>query len=162
MVHIGFIRALRHLLYMVLEFEFLASQAEPVFKIILATLLAGLIGLEREKKGVPAGMRTYMLVCIASVLATVVSLEYFPDPDSTARMITGVITGMGFLGAGTIIIGRDRVYGLTTAAGLWATCMLGIAVGLGLYFVSVVFTLVVYLVFKLKTVEKKYINHKKG
>lgn len=142
--------------------EFLLLQTEPLLKIILAALLAGLIGMEREKKEVPAGMRTFMLVCIASALATIVSLSYFPNPDSVARVITGLLTGMGFLGAGTIIVARNQVHGLTTAAGLWSMCILGIAVGLGHYFISVVFALIVYFVLKLKTMERKYIDPKKG
>jgi putative Mg2+ transporter-C (MgtC) family protein len=142
--------------------DFLLLQAEPLFKIVLSALLAGLIGLEREKKEVPAGMRTFMLVCIASMLATMISLDYFPNADSAARVITGLLTGMGFLGAGTIMVSKNRVHGLTTAAGLWSMCILGIAVGLGMYFVSLAFSLVVYFVLKLKNVEKKYIDPKKG
>ena len=147
-----------------MAFEFLQAalmtEAEPVFKIVLAGLLAALVGLEREKKELPAGMRTYMLVSLASALATVVSLEFFPNPDSAARIVTGLITGMGFLGAGTIIVSKNHVYGLTTAAGLWTMCILGFAVGLGMYLVSIVSTLMIYFILKMKNIERKYIDHK--
>jgi len=157
-----FIRACSHIFIMAYEVLLtqLLGEAEYVFRIVLAALLAALVGMEREKKELPAGMRTYMLVSIASALATVVSLEYFPNPDSAARIVTGLITGMGFLGAGTIILHRDHVFGLTTAAGLWSMCVLGFAVGLGMYLVSIVTTLLIYGILKMKTLERKYIDHK--
>lgn len=105
-------------------------------RLFLAMLLGGIIGFERGVKGRPAGMRTYMLVCIGSALVMITN-EYMSglflgiDP---ARMGAQVISGIGFLGAGTIIITRgQQVRGLTTAAGLWASACMGLAIGVGFY-----------------------------
>jgi len=105
-------------------------------RLFLAVLLGGIIGIERGIKGRPAGMRTYMLVCVGSALVMITN-EYLSglfigtDP---ARMGAQVISGIGFLGAGTIIITRDnQVRGLTTAAGLWASACMGLAIGVGFY-----------------------------
>ena len=114
-----------------------AFNALSIFvRLFLAMVLGGIVGLERGIKGRAAGMRTYMLVCLGSALVMITS-EYlmmrhgFTDP---ARMGAQVISGIGFLGAGTIIITRDRqVRGLTTAAGLWASACMGLAIGAGFY-----------------------------
>jgi len=105
-------------------------------RLFLAVLLGGIIGIERGIKGRPAGMRTYMLVCVGSALVMITN-EYLSgifigaDP---ARMGAQVISGIGFLGAGTIIITREnQVRGLTTAAGLWASACMGLAIGVGFY-----------------------------
>jgi len=105
-------------------------------RLFLAVLLGGIVGIERGIKGRPAGMRTYMLVCVGSALVMITN-EYLSglfigaDP---ARMGAQVISGIGFLGAGTIIITRDnQVRGLTTAAGLWASACMGLAIGVGFY-----------------------------
>jgi len=115
-----------------------ALDGVPIFlRLFLAVLLGGIIGLERGIKGRPAGMRTYMLVCLGSALVMITN-EYmagiFVGTDP-ARMGAQVISGIGFLGAGTIIITRDRrqVRGLTTAAGLWASACMGLAIGVGFY-----------------------------
>jgi len=105
-------------------------------RLALAILLGGIIGLERGFKGRPAGMRTYMLVCLGSALVMSTN-EYMTGIFSSsdpARMGAQVISGIGFLGAGTIIITRDRqVQGLTTAASLWASACMGLAIGVGFY-----------------------------
>ena len=105
-------------------------------RLTLAMILGGIIGLERGIKKRPAGMRTYMLVCIGSTLVMITN-QYmagiFTGTDP-ARMGAQVISGIGFLGVGTIIITRDRqVRGLTTAAGLWASACMGLAIGIGFY-----------------------------
>lgn len=135
---------------------YLFTQMEPILRLALAAFLAGIIGLDREKRGVPAGMRTYMIVCVASSLATIAAIDYFPDKDSTARIAAGLITGIGFLGAGSIMSSKEGVHGLTTAAGVWAMCMLGISTGLGQYTLSIGFTLVVYIILKMKSLEERY------
>ena len=106
------------------------------FRLSLAVILGGIIGLERGFKGRAAGMRTYMLVSLGAALVMVTN-EYmsniFPHADP-ARMGAQVISGIGFLGAGTIMITRDKqVKGLTTAAGLWASACMGLAIGVGFY-----------------------------
>lgn len=131
---------------------------ESIVRLGLAAALGGLIGLEREIQGHEAGFRTFMLVCAGSALAMIVSLSFSAsewvrsdalptlgeeyrivvDP---ARIAYGVMTGVGFLGAGSIIRRGDRVQGLTTAAGIWSIAALGLAVGFGLYVLSVMATL---------------------
>jgi putative Mg2+ transporter-C (MgtC) family protein len=117
-----------------------------MFRLVLAAVLSGVIGFEREFHGRAAGFRTHILVCIGSTLIMLTSIHIFDiyssvAPVDPARIAAGVITGIGFLGAGTIIHSRSSVRGLTTAASLWVVAGLGLAVGSGLYFGSVVTTL---------------------
>ncbi len=107
-----------------------------LLRLVLAVLLGGAIGIERGRSGRPAGLRTHILVCLGSALAIMTNqyvFEAFNIGDPT-RMAAQVISGIGFLGAGTIIVtGRHQVKGLTTAAGLWATACMGLAIGIGFY-----------------------------
>ncbi len=107
-----------------------------LIKLVLATICGGIIGFEREQKRRPAGFRTHILVCIGATLVMMVN-EYISTNRSgvdPARFGAQVISGIGFLGAGTIIVtGRKQVKGLTTAAGLWASACMGLAVGAGFY-----------------------------
>ncbi len=111
------------------------NYVSTIVRLLLALVLGGILGYERGKKRRPAGLRTYMIVCMASALVVItgefLSLEY-PNSDPT-RMSAQVISGIGFLGAGTIIITSRQIKGLTTAAGLWASACIGIAVGAGYY-----------------------------
>jgi len=105
-------------------------------RLTLAMILGGIVGLERGLKKRPAGMRTYMLVSIGATLVMITN-QYlailYPGSDP-ARLGAQVVSGIGFLGVGTIIITRDKqVRGLTTAAGLWASACMGLAIGLGFY-----------------------------
>ena len=105
-------------------------------KLSLAMLCGGILGMERGKKNRPAGFRTYMLVCVGATLVMLTN-QYMCEIYGTgdpARLGAQVISGIGFLGAGTIIVtGRNRVKGLTTAAGLWADACVGLAIGTGFY-----------------------------
>ena len=119
-----------------------------VGQIGLALLLGGLVGLEREKKRKEAGLQTYTLVCLGACLFTIIALQLFYQFEGNegisfdpSRVITAVATGIGFIGAGVIIHREFRVEGLTTAAGLWATSAIGVAVGMGEYFLALVATL---------------------
>lgn len=106
-----------------------------VFRLFLALILGGILGLERGRKRRPAGLRTYMVVCVASSLIMLTG-EYLYETTGggdPARLGAQVISGIGFLGAGTIITNSHQVKGLTTAAGLWAAACLGLAVGAGFY-----------------------------
>ena len=117
-------------------------------RLVAALLLGALIGWERERVGKPAGLRTHMLVALgaaAFMLSGVgLLLEYQPDlPGSRidpTRVIDGVITGIGFLGAGSIIQSRGRVRGLTTGASVWISGAVGVACGLGAYWIAVMVT----------------------
>lgn len=107
-----------------------------VLRLVLAVVLGGFIGFERGRSGRPAGLRTHILVCLGATLAMMTNqyiFEEFGVSDPT-RMAAQVISGIGFLGAGTILVtGRHQVKGLTTAAGLWATACMGLAIGIGFY-----------------------------
>ena len=123
---------------------------EILFRLVAALAAGGLIGLERSHRGRPAGFRTHALVCLASsllMLVTVYETHWMPD-SSTAqvvldptRMAQGIMTGIGFLGAGAIIKEGFTVRGLTTAASIWITAAIGILTGVGFYFAAVVGTL---------------------
>ena len=128
--------------------EFLNSNlGEAVLKLTLALLCGGLLGLERGMKKRPAGFRTYMLVCLGSTLVVMTNMhmiELFGTGDP-GRMGAQVVSGIGFLGAGTIITTRhNRVTGLTTAAGLWAVASIGLALGIGYYTGAVVGTVLIF------------------
>jgi putative Mg2+ transporter-C (MgtC) family protein len=104
----------------------------------LAVVLGGIIGLEREISGKPAGLRTNILICVGAALLTDVSLVLVRAPDGTlladpTRVAAQIITGIGFLGAGTIMQSRGTITGLTSAATIWVVCAIGITIGAGLY-----------------------------
>jgi len=124
---------------------------EMIFKLALAAILGGLIGLERESLNRPAGLRTYTLVCVGSTLAMIVSIDIYLQFYQTVnadpgRIAAQVISGIGFLGAGTIMKEGATVRGLTTAAGLWVVACIGLAVGAGLYIPAVATTVVILFV----------------
>lgn len=135
---------------------------EAALRLFLAGVAGGLVGLEREVRGRQAGFRTNLLVCLGSALVMVVSarIAFIPWPAGAgvhiqvdpARIAYGVMTGIGFLGAGTIIQHRGGVRGLTTAAGLWCMAAVGLAVGSGLYVLS--FMAVVMILLSLWLLDK--------
>lgn len=109
-------------------------------RLVIALLVGGAIGLEREFKGKPAGMRTNMLICIGSCLLMIISIEIArsaPRVGDPGRVAAQVVTGIGFLGAGTIMRSRFHVVGLTTAATIWSLSALGLAIGAGYILLSV-------------------------
>ena len=124
-----------------------------MLQIGLATLLGGAIGLERELGGKPAGLRTNILICIGSVLYTHLSLAMLtgstgaiPVGTDTTRVAAQIVTGVGFIGAGTILHARGAVVGLTSAATIWVVAAIGIALGSGYYLEGVGTTLAVLAV----------------
>ncbi len=118
-------------------------------RLSLAMICGGILGMERGKKNRPAGFRTYMLVCVGATLVMLTN-QYLCELYGTgdpARLGAQVISGIGFLGAGTIIVtGRNRVKGLTTAAGLWADACLGLAIGVGFYSAAIIGCTLILLV----------------
>ncbi|MCD6187167.1 MAG: MgtC/SapB family protein [Desulfuromusa sp.] len=125
-----------------------------VARLLVAVVLGGLVGIERQSRGRSAGLRTNILVCLGSAAIIVVfqklAIEMNLDAESAIRMdparaAAGVITGIGFLGAGTIVKSRDFVRGLTTAASIWVVSALGVTIGLGEYVIAVTLTLLILL-----------------
>ncbi len=107
--------------------------ASVSLRLLFAAVVGGVIGFERERAGKPAGLRTHMLVSVGAAICVIAPMELGFEEDALSRIIQGLVTGIGFLGAGAILKSRNKsdVEGLTTAAGIWLTAGLGVAVGLG-------------------------------
>lgn len=120
------------------------SQIQIILQLILAVILGGIVGFEREYQKRAAGLRTHSLVCLGATLFTIVSSEAFNffkgqtgvsfDPS---RIISAVVMGIGFIGAGLIVYRRFRLEGLTTAAGIWVVAAIGITIGIRLYLIAI-------------------------
>lgn len=132
-------------------------------RLVLAVLLGGVLGYERESHGKAAGLRTHMLVSLGAALFVIGADPTGTFNDSISRVIQGVVAGIGFLGAGTIIKSESlsNIRGLTTAAGLWLTAAMGVAIGLGQEVVAIMTTLLALIILQLlplvlerKTAEK--------
>ena len=117
-------------------------------RLLLAAVLGGAIGFQRENAGKPAGLRTHMLICIGATLFTLVGIFAFSGTVDPGRMAAGVVSGIGFLGAGAIIFRSSDGYiaGLTTAATMWAVAGIGVAVGSGLYIAAAITTAIILIV----------------
>ena len=143
------------------------SAADIVIRLLLAAVLGAVVGIERERHGWAAGLRTHMLVCVGAALAIIVSAFGFRDVLGTSavvldpsRIAAQVISGIGFLGAGTIIfLERENViHGLTTAAGLWVVAAVGLAVGAGMYLAAGVATAIAWITLAaIKPLERRYL-----
>lgn len=124
-----------------------------VVRLGLAAILGGILGFEREQKGKAAGVRTHMLVAMGAALFVLAPRMAGAGEDAMSRVIQGIVAGIGFLGAGTILKGNDlsiaHVKGLTTAAGLWMTAAIGIAAGMGREATAVLSTIMALGVFAL-------------
>jgi putative Mg2+ transporter-C (MgtC) family protein len=124
-----------------------------VFKILLATFYGGILGAERSRAKKSAGFRTYMLVTLASTAFTIIAQEaesiLNQSTFDAGRIIAQIILGIGFIGAGIIFYQKEHIHGLTTAAGLWTSTSIGIAIGLGLYELATLVTLVSFIILAL-------------
>ncbi len=121
----------------------MSHELTMVLRMLLALLLAGIIGFQREHEGKAAGFRTHILIGLGSALFTMVSFYGFGSPI----IASGVVSGIGFLGAGAILKTNEGIVtGLTTAASIWVTAAIGLAVGAGLYIVAVATTIIALVV----------------
>jgi putative Mg2+ transporter-C (MgtC) family protein len=139
------------------------QQLEMCVRLLVATLLSGVIGFERERAGHSAGLRTHMLVGLGSALFTVLSIFAF-GPGDPGRVAAQIVTGIGFIGAGTIIQRQNRpnsLHGLTTAAGIWAVSAIGMACGAGLYIVGAFSTLLAVFLLSALAIVSQRLNPKK-
>ena len=133
----------------------LQLQVETLFLLVMAAFLSMLIGLDRERRDRPAGLRTHMLVGVGSCLFTILSLYAFPSGDP-GRVASQIIPGIGFLGAGAILKQRRDVSGLTTAASVWSTAAVGMAVGTGAWLLALSGTLVIWIVLVLVAMTERH------
>ena len=141
------------------------SDWEMIARLLGAAVLGGVVGFERERLLWAAGLRTHMLVCVGSALIIIVSAYGFNDVIGRnivldpSRIAAQVVSGVGFLGAGTILFRGEAVKGLTTAASLWAVAGIGLAAGSGLYVAAIACTVIILIVLAgLKPIEERYRN----
>jgi putative Mg2+ transporter-C (MgtC) family protein len=135
------------------------SELELTVRILASVVFGAIIGFEREMTRKPAGLRTHILVCMGACLFTLASFYLTPDDavgtaDAT-RIAAGIVTGIGFIGAGSIIASGANVKGLTTAASLWLVGAIGLMVGLGNYLFSAVAAVLGFVVLRLGYLERR-------
>jgi putative Mg2+ transporter-C (MgtC) family protein len=133
-----------------------------ILKLLLAIVLGGVIGVERQTREKPAGFRTNILICISSATMMILAQFFSSSGEvgaSSSRVAAGVITGVGFLGAGTIIQSRGAIHGLTTASTIWAVAGLGLIIGGGYYVPAVIFTgLIVLTLVLFRRIEESFLR----
>lgn len=117
--------------------------ANQIIGLVIAIVLGGIIGIERELNHKPAGVRTHMIVALGACLFTYASISFGVDP---ARIASGIVTGIGFIGAGTILASGTKIEGITTAASLWTTAAIGLLVGLDEFALASFATLLVLVI----------------
>src|SRR5687767_103773 len=125
--------------------------AQMLIRMVLAMLLGGLVGMQREQAGKPAGVRTHMLVSLGTAVVVLACAGMGMQYDAQSRVIQGIVTGIGFIGAGSILkLNEERdIQGLTTAAGLWMTAAIGIACGVGTLGIAIVAAVVTVILLAL-------------
>ena len=123
-----------------------------LLKLLVSVGLGALIGFERELKHRPAGLRTHMLVSLGATIFTITSLSFDIDP---ARIASGIVAGIGFLGAGNIIAHKGHVRGITSAATLWVVAGIGLSIGLGEFIIAVIGSIFVFAILQLGLLENR-------
>jgi putative Mg2+ transporter-C (MgtC) family protein len=128
---------------------------DMILRLLLAAALGAGIGYQRERANKPAGLRTHMLIALGSALFTVVSIFGFNGTVDPSRVAAGVVTGIGFIGAGVILRGvrGEHVVGLTTAASIWAVAAIGMAAGVGMYLIATIAAVIAVLVLMIPIVK---------
>jgi putative Mg2+ transporter-C (MgtC) family protein len=133
-----------------------------VTRLLTAMILGALVGAQRERSGKPAGLRTHMLVAMGGALFVLAPLEAGMELEGISRVIQGIVTGIGFIGAGAILKLQDKreIEGLTTAAGIWMTAAVGIAAGLGRWGLALVSTVLTWITLALIGKIETWMNEK--
>ena len=137
-------------------------QLDLAWRLIAAAVLGAAIGIERERHEHPAGIRTHMLVSIGSAAFTVLSIYSFGQGSDPGRVAAQIVTGIGFLGAGSILKGGGTIHGLTTAASLWVVAAVGMAAGAGAWGVAIATTIIVLIsLWPLQEIERRYFTRRR-
>ena len=139
---------------MVFEEALIDFKFETIFQLLLAVSLGALIGFERELKHRPAGLRTHMLVSLGAALFAIISISFDIEPS---RVAAGIVAGIGFLGAGTIIAHKGHIRGITSAATLWVVASIGLSIGVGQIIIAIISALFVFVILQLGKIEKRNI-----
>jgi putative Mg2+ transporter-C (MgtC) family protein len=154
-------------MYIILEEVFsglpdVRQMVSLVTRLLTAMILGALIGAQRERSGKPAGLRTHMLVAMGGALFVLAPLEARMELDGVSRVIQGIVTGIGFIGAGAILKLQDKreIEGLTTAAGIWMTAAVGIAAGLGRLGLALVSTVLTWITLSIIGKIESWMNEK--
>jgi len=141
-----------------IDISYFTNQAEFVIRIFVAAILAGIIGFERELSHKPAGLRTHIFVGMGACLFTIASFYLLPEnlegSADVTRIAAGIVAGISFICAGSIIALRGDVKGLTTAASLWVIAAIGLMVGLGNYLLPIVATIISYIILRFDRIKK--------
>jgi putative Mg2+ transporter-C (MgtC) family protein len=140
------------------EPDMLVFTWEDLVKILVALLIGGVIGFERELHSKAAGLRTITLITVGAAMFTILSSKF--SDTATSRVASNIVTGVGFLGAGAILFAEGKIRGLTTASSVWVAAALGMAVGLGQYILSLTTALLVVIVLDLFTRLDRWLNVK--
>jgi len=139
--------------------SFTWTDVELIIRLFAAVILGGIIGYEREISHKPAGLRTHIFVSMGACLFTIASFFLLPEDVSgsydATRIAAGVVAGISFIGAGSIIALRGDVKGLTTAASLWVVAAIGLMIGLGNYILPIIAAIISYVILRLDRIEKK-------
>ena len=138
------------------------TDIEMLGRILLSVILGGLIGFERERTHKPAGLRTHIFVCMGACLFTISSFYLLNEQGlgefDPTRIASGIVTGISFIGAGSIIASKGDIKGITTAASLWVVAGIGLMVGFGIYFLPIAASLIAFLVLLFGRIEKNTIR----
>jgi putative Mg2+ transporter-C (MgtC) family protein len=134
---------------------------QVIVRLLASVLIAGIIGFEREASGKSAGLRTHVLVALGSTVFVLGAMNAGMHEDAVSRVIQGIVTGIGFIGSGTIIKQDVKIHGLTTSAGLWTTCAIGVVVGLGEIGIALIAGALAFLVLTVVgKIEDRYVDTK--
>ena len=141
----------------------LADQLDLALRLTVGLVLGAIIGFERELHSQPAGFRTHSVVALGAAIFTVVSAYAFTGPGADpTRIAAQIVSGIGFIGAGTILHSRGQIRGLTTAASLWSVAGIGMAAGAGLYGVAVIGTVLMLVILSLFDLAERYARRRMG
>ena len=145
-----------------LELSFTWFDIELIIRIFISVGLGAIVGFEREITRKPAGLRTHIFVCMGACLFTISSFYVLPEESTSsfdsARIAAGIVAGISFIGAGSIIASRGDIRGITTASSLWVMAAIGLMVGLGNYILPIIATIIAFFLLHFGRIEKKTIE----